>query len=93
MVYRVLDGVKGELRGSDLLGLVGPGRIAALLVHTDVRGAASVFPRVRSRLVTLARTVGAPAVRLGRAVLSDDCKTASALLNYASRDAEAINAA
>lgn len=89
IVSQVIDNVRDELRGSDLLGLVGPGRIAVLLVHTDVQGVASVVPRVRRRLEAVLPSVGG-GMRLGRAVMSEECRTASALLTQASQDVEAI---
>lgn len=89
-VGRVIDLVREELRCSDLLGPVGPGRIAVLLVHTDVRGVNSVMPRVRRRMEDELRSVGVPALRIGRAVLTDDCRTAAALLTQASHDVDAV---
>lgn len=89
-VSRVIGLVREELRCSDLLGPVGPGRIAVLLVHTDVRGVNSVMPRVRRRMEGGLRSVGVPGLRIGRAVLSDDCRTAAALVMQASHDVDAV---
>jgi GGDEF domain-containing protein len=89
-VGRVIDLVREELRCSDLLGPVGPGRIAVLLVHTDVRGVNSVMPRVRRRMEDGLRSVGVPALKIGRAVLSDDCRTAAALMTQASHDVDTV---
>jgi GGDEF domain-containing protein len=91
-VRQVVENVRRELRGSDILGLLGPGRIAVLLLHTDVRGTLSVLPRIRHRLRTLADAAGLSSVTLGRAALSRDCRTVAALLTQASRDIEAIAA-
>ncbi len=90
VVGEVLAGVRSELRGSDILGLVDHRRIAALLVHTDVAGVSAVVRRVRHRLERLLKTSGISGLRLGRAVLSGECKTASELLSRASLDVEAV---
>lgn len=73
--------VRAELRGSDVLGLVGQARIGALLVHTDVSGIGAVISRVRQKLALQSSHL--PAVRMGRAVLSRDCATTEALLRQA----------
>jgi GGDEF domain-containing protein len=86
----VIDLVREELRCSDLLGPVGPGRIAVLLVHTDGRGVNSVMPRVRRRMEDGLRSVGVPALKIGRAGLSDDCRTAAALMTQASHDVDTV---
>lgn len=91
-MQQVAEGVRSALRGSDLLGLVGRGRIAALLLHTDLEGVSAVLARVRLRLETVLKASGMPALKLGRAVLSDDCMTASDLLFQANRDIEAVAA-
>ena len=76
-VSRVIDLVREELRCSDLLGPVGPGRIAVLLVHTDVRGVNSVMPRVRRLEWKAAPLRWRAGLRIGRACvigrLSDGC--------------------
>ncbi len=90
VVGEVLAGVRGELRGSDILGLVDRRRIAALLVHTDVDGGSAVVHRVRRRLGRFLKAGGVSELRLGRAVLSGECKTASELLSLASLNVEAV---
>jgi GGDEF domain-containing protein len=90
VVREVMAGMRAELRGSDILGVVRGGRIAALLVHTDVAGVSAVVGRVRRRLAALLQAVGLPELRLGRAVLSSECQTTSELLSRASRDVEAV---
>ncbi len=87
----LMSTVRAELRGSDVLGVVGQGRIAALLVHTDVSGVGAVVARVRQRLQR--HTHELPALRLGRAVLSSDCATTTDFLSQASRNVEAVAAA
>lgn len=86
----VVEAVRQELRGSDVLGFVGEGRIAALLVHTDGAGVGVVVARVRQRLERLLHGKELPAVRLGRGVFSHDCTTASDLLTRASQDTVAL---
>ena len=88
----VLSAVRTELRGSDVLGLVGGGRIAALLVHTDGAGVGVVVTRVRQRLERVLQGKELTAVRVGRGVFSHDCKTASDLLARASEDAVTVAA-
>jgi len=86
----VVTNLRQELRGSDVLGFVGAGRIAALLVHTDGAAVGVVVARVRQRLEQVLRGKELSAVRLGRGVFSQDCKTASDLLARASQDAVAV---
>jgi len=86
----VISGVRKELRGSDVLGVVGTGRIAALLVHTDGAAVGVVLARVRQRLEHVLSGKELAAVRVGRGVFSQDCKTASDLLARASQDAAAV---
>lgn len=50
----ILKAVRDELRNSDLLGRLDDGLVAAVLVHTDARGAAAVAGRVDLRLRALA---------------------------------------
>jgi hypothetical protein len=90
MVDAVVSNVRKELRGSDVLGFVGAGRIAALLVHTDGAAVGVVVARVRQRLEQVLRGKDLTAVRVGRGVFSQDCKTASDLLARASQDAVAV---
>ena len=87
---RVLAAVRTELRGSDLLGVLDDSRIAALLVHTDAAGMSSVLPRLRRRVADLTRTLGVPFPRLGPAVFSDECRTASTLLSKAMQNLEVV---
>ncbi len=89
-VGEVLAGVRSELRGSDILGLVDQRRIAALLVHTDGAGVSAAVCRLRLRLERLAKTSGVSGLRLGRAALSGDCRTVSELLSRASLNVEAV---
>jgi hypothetical protein len=89
-IDRLLAAVRAELRGSDLLGVLDDKRIAALLVHTDANGVGSVLPRLRRRVGELAQSLGVPFPRLGRAVFSDECRTASSLLSCAMQNLEAI---
>jgi hypothetical protein len=86
----VIASVRKELRGSDVLGVVGAGRIAALLVHTDGAAVGVVLARVRQRLEQVLHGKELTAVRVGRGVFSQDCKTASDLLARASQDAVAV---
>jgi hypothetical protein len=87
---RVLAAVRTELRGSDLLGVLDDSRIAALLVHTDAAGMSSVLPRLRRRVADLTHTLGVPYPKLGRAVFSDECRTASTLLSKAMQNLEVV---
>lgn len=90
VVDAVISSVRKELRGSDVLGVVDAGRIAVLLVHTDGAAVGVVLARVRQRLEQVLRGKDATAVRVGRGVFSQDCKTASDLLARASQDAVAV---
>lgn len=83
---RIAAAVRHELRGSDLLGVLGDGRIAALLVHTNAAGLTSVMSRLRRRIADLMCALGLPFPSLGQAAFSHDCRTASALVSEAQRD-------
>jgi len=89
-LLRVTAAVRQELRGSDVLGTLDDGRIAAVLVHTDRAGVTSVVPRLRRRVADVTQALGAARARLGRAVLSDDCRTTSALLSQAAENLEPV---
>jgi GGDEF domain-containing protein len=89
-VHRMVDAVRHELRGSDLLGILDDGRIAALLVHTDAAGMTSVVPRLRRRVADVSRTLGVDNPRFGRAAFSHEIRTASALVSEALRDLQAV---
>jgi hypothetical protein len=87
---RVVDAVRLELRGSDLLGVLDRGRIAALLVHTDAAGMTSVVPRLRRRVADVSHAMGVGFPRMGRAVFSDACRTPVALVSEAERSLEPV---
>jgi hypothetical protein len=86
----ITEAIRQDLRGSDLLGVLGEGRLGVVLVHTDASGMRSVVPRVRRRLAVTAQAIGVPVTRLGRAVLSQDCRTTTALLSQAALDLQAV---
>jgi GGDEF domain-containing protein len=89
-LLRVTAAVRQELRGSDVLGTLDDGRIAAVLVHTDSAAVTSVLPRLRRRVADVTHTLGAARARLGPAVLSDACRTTSALLSQAADNLEPV---
>lgn len=87
----LMSSVRAQLRGSDVLGVVGQGRIAALLVHTDVDGVSAVVSRIQQ---TLRRQSGSlPPLRMGRAVLTRECATTTAFLTEAARSGVPVVAA
>jgi hypothetical protein len=90
-IDRMLPGVRAELRGSDLLGVLDDTRIAALLVHTDAAGITSVVPRLRRRVADLTKSLGVPVPRLGRAVFSQECRSAASLLSTAMQNLEVVD--
>jgi hypothetical protein len=89
-VDEILETLRRELRGSDLLGTTSGRHVAALLTHTDDRGLDNVVIRLRRRLADTADRLKISDVRLGQAALSAECRTADALLSRAVREAEAI---
>jgi hypothetical protein len=64
----VIQAVREELRSSDLLGQLGSGDIAAVLVRTNPDGVARASVRVRERLDALARSHQLPPVVVGHAL-------------------------
>lgn len=89
-VAQILETLRRELRGSDLLGTTRGQQVAALLTHTDDRGLDNVVVRLRRRLADAADRLNISNVKLGQAALSPDCRTADALLSRAVREAEPI---
>ena len=89
-VAQIVDALRRELRGSDLLGTTSGRQVAALLTHTDDRGLDNVVARLRRRLADAADRLNIAEVRLGQAAFSPDCRTAAALLSRAVREAEPI---
>lgn len=83
--------LRRELRGSDLLGTLGHGRIVALLVETDAQGLGSVVRRVRARLGQAVSTRALPAMAIGEAAFSEECTTVDALLTRAQFNAQVVS--
>lgn len=89
-VAQIVDALRRELRGSDLLGTMSGRQVAALLTHTDDRGLDNVVARLRRRLADAADRLNIAEVRVGQAAFSPDCRTAAALLSRAVREAEPV---
>jgi hypothetical protein len=83
--------VRQELRGSDVLGVMNGDKVAALLTHTDSAGSNMVVARLRRRLAETASRLNLTGVRVGHAAFSPECRTASALLSQAARDAQPVS--
>ena len=83
--------VRQELRGSDVLGIMSGDQVAALLTHTDSAGSNTVVARLRRRLGETAGRLNLTGVRVGHAAFSPECRTASALLSQAARDAQPVS--
>ncbi len=88
-VDRLVDVLRGELRGSDVMGLVGERRVVVLLIETHESGIGTVVQRLRRRL-----SQAIPELKLcrrwcsGRPRSQRDCATAEALLSRAVFNAE-----
>jgi hypothetical protein len=89
-VGRLVEVLRGELRGSDVLGLVGERRLVVLLIETHKSAVGQVVRRLRDRLGRVISDLKVPALVLGQAALSTDCATADALLSQAVVNAETI---
>ena len=87
---RLVDVLRAELRGSDVLGLVGDRRVVVLLIETHQRAVGTVVRRLRERLGRAIAELQVPALVLGQAAYSNDCTTADALLTQAAVNAETI---
>ena len=88
---RLLETIRGELRGSDVSACSDAEPHCRRWWCTPTSQVlASVMPRVRRCLAAQLASAGIPEMRLGRAVMSDQCDTVTALLTQASRDVEAI---
>jgi hypothetical protein len=83
--------VRQELRGSDVLGIMDGDQVAALLTHTDSAGSNTVVARLRRRLGETASRLNLTGVRVGHAAFSPECRTASALLSQAAKDAQPVS--
>jgi hypothetical protein len=87
---RLVDVLRAELRGSDVLGLVDDKRVVVLLIETHESAVGTVVRRLRDRLGRAIRELQVPALVLGRAAYSTECSTADALLSQAAVNAETI---
>ncbi len=85
-----MDVLRGELRGSDVLGLVGERRVVVLLIETNKSAVGTVVRRLRDRLGRAIPELKVPTLVLGQAAFSRDCATADALLSRAVVNAETI---
>jgi GGDEF domain-containing protein len=88
---RVVDVLREELRGSDVLGLVGERRVVVLLIETHKSAMGSVVRRLRDRLGRAIPELKLPSLVLGQAAFSRECATADALLSEAAVNAETIS--
>ena len=89
-VDRLVDVLRGELRGSDVLGTIGERRLVVLLIETHRSGVGTVVRRLRDRLGQIIPELKIPALVLGQAAFSTECSTADALLSQAVVNAETI---
>jgi hypothetical protein len=89
-IDRLVDLLRGELRGSDVLGLVGERRVVVLLIETHESAVGTVVQRLRDRLGRAIPELKLPALVLGQAAFSRNCATADALLSQAAVNAETI---
>jgi hypothetical protein len=89
-IDRLVDLLRRELRGSDVLGLVGERRVVVLLIETHESVVGSVVQRLRDRLGRAIPELKLPALVLGHAAFSRNCATADALLSQAAVSAETI---
>lgn len=87
---RLVDVLRAELRGSDVLGLVGDRRVVVLLIETHQSAVGTVVRRLRERLGRAIGELQVPALVLGQAAYSHECSTADALLTRAAVNAETI---
>ena len=87
---RLVDLLRGELRGSDVLGLVGERRVVVLLIETHESAVGTVVRRLRERLGRAIPELKVPTLILGQAAFSSNCATADALLSEAAVNAETI---
>ena len=87
---KVVDVLREELRGSDVLGLIGERRVVVLLIETKETGMGTVVERLRQRLGRAMPELKVPALVLGQAAFSRECATADALLSAAAVNAETI---
>ena len=82
----MVEAVRGQLRASDILGQLDDGRLAALLVHTDVQGLDAVAVRMERRLAALSTEAQVPLAVLGTAAFPSAGETAQHLLRAAEAD-------
>jgi GGDEF domain-containing protein len=82
----VAEALRSQVRGSDLVGRLSNGSVAALLVHTSERGAAAVAGRVRQRLAQLGDELGTATPQVGTASYPASGNDAAALVAAAMTD-------
>jgi hypothetical protein len=87
---RLVNLLRAELRGSDVLGLVGERRVVVLLIETHQSAVGTVVRRLRDRLGRAIPELKVPTLVLGQAAFSTNCATADALLSQAAVNAETI---
>ena len=88
---RVVDVLREELRGSDVLGLVGDRRVVVLLIETHKSAMGTVVRRLRDRLGRAIPELKLPSLVMGQAAFSRECATTDALLSEAAVNAETIS--
>jgi hypothetical protein len=84
------EALQNELRGSDVLGATGTRQVGALLTHTNGIGLDTVVMRLKERLAEAAVRLDVSELRVGRAALSPECRTAEALVTAAMLSAEPV---
>ena len=82
--------LRQELRGSDVLGMLGRDRIVALLVETDSNVVSTVVRRLRDRIGRAMSVQHLPGLAVGEAAYSPECPTVQALLSRAEVNARTI---
>jgi hypothetical protein len=82
----ILAAVRSQLRGSDLLGRLGDGAVAALLVQTGAGGVNAAAARVEQQLAWLAADGRVPHPTVGRAAYPVAAESVHALVAAAHED-------
>jgi GGDEF domain-containing protein len=81
-----VEAARSQLRGSDLVGRLATGDLAALLVHADRTGTATVAARLQQRLAALCADLGVASTRLGTAAYPSGGDRAADLVAAAMAD-------
>jgi hypothetical protein len=82
--------LRQDLRASDLLGSLGDGLVAVLLVHAAAQGAGFVAARLETKLASIVEALPAGGLQVGTAMFSPQHASAAELIAIARQQSRVI---